>query len=155
LQAGNGVPASRLVIAVPQEPPSLNTLLTEGPSSTMLDPLVYSFLLTFDDRGNLAPDLAAEVPSARNGGISADGRTITYRLRKNVVWQDGVPLTARDVVFTQHAIMNPSNNVFSRYGFERVLSIAAPDPYTVRIRFRTPFSPILTQFFGPARGPIA
>jgi peptide/nickel transport system substrate-binding protein len=150
LQAGNSVPASRLVIAVPQEPPSLNTLLTEGPSSTMLDSLVYSFLLTFDSRGNLVPDLAAEVPSARNGGISADGRTITYRLRKNVVWQDGVPLTARDVVFTQHAIMSPSNNVFSRYGFERVLSIAAPDPYTVRIRLRTPFSPILTQFFGPS-----
>ena len=89
LQAGNGVPAGRLVIAVPQEPQSLNTLLTEGPSSTMLDPLVYSFLLTIDDRGNLAPDLAAEVPSARNGGISADGRTITYRLLRPIRTQYG------------------------------------------------------------------
>jgi len=116
----------------------------------MLVPLVYAFLLTMDDRGHLVPDLAAEVPSASNGGISADGRTIVYRLRKNVVWQDGVQLTARDVVFTQHAIMNPSNNLTSRYGFDRVLSIDAPDPYTVRIRLRSPFSPILTQFFGPA-----
>jgi len=147
---GNDVPESPLVIAVPQEPASLNTLLTTGPSATMLVPLVYAFLLTMDDRGHLVPDLAAEVPSASNGGISADGRTIVYRLRKNVVWQDGIPLTARDVVFTQHAIMNPRNNLSSRYGFDRVLSIDAPDPYTVRIRLRSPFSPILTQFFGPA-----
>lgn len=140
----------RLVIAIPAEPMSLNTLLTEGPTSTMLDPLVYSFLLTIDDRGRLVPDLAVEVPSLRNGGISHDGRTIVYHLRKHLVWQDGYPLTAADVVFTQHAIVNSANNVFSRYGFDRVKSIEAIDAFTVRIRLNEPYSPILTQFFAPA-----
>ena len=141
---------ARLVVAVPAEPRSLNSLLLEGPSSAMIVPLVYSYLLTTDDRGAIVPDLASEVPTLRNGGISPDGRTIVYHLRRNVVWQDGKPLTAGDVVFTQHAIMNPGNNVYSRYGFERVQSISAPDRYTVQIRLRAPFSPILTQFFGPS-----
>ena len=143
-------PNGPLVIAAPAEPRSLNSLLLEGPSSTMIVPLVYSYLLTIDDRGNLAPDLAAQVPSLRNGGISKDGRIITYRLRKNARWQDGVPVTASDVVFTLHEIMNPNNNVYSRYGFDRVRSISTLDRYTVQIRLDTPFSPILTQFFGPA-----
>jgi peptide/nickel transport system substrate-binding protein len=141
---------ARLVIAVPAEPRSLSSLLLEGPSSTMIVPLVYSYLLTIDNRGNLAPDLAVQVPTLGNGGISADGRTIVYHLRKNAVWQDGAPVTAQDVVFTQHEIMNPNNNVYSRYGFERVQSISALDSHTVQIRLAAPFSQILTEFFGPA-----
>ncbi|MBV8491275.1 MAG: peptide ABC transporter substrate-binding protein [Candidatus Eremiobacteraeota bacterium] len=145
----SSVPSS-LVVAVAQEPQSLNTILLEGPSVATIDPLVYSYLLTFDDRGNLVPDLATEVPTLRNGGISSDGLTIVYHLRKGVVWQDGAPLTADDVVFTQHAIMNRANNVYDRYGFDKVQAIEAPDPLTVRIHLKAPLSPILTEFFAPA-----
>ncbi len=143
------VPA-KLVIAVPAEPPSLNGILLEGPSATMLIPLVYSYLLTTDERSNLLPDVAATVPTLQNGGISADGKTVTYILRRNVRWQDGQPLTASDVVFTAHAIMNSANNVFSHYGFEDIAGVTAPSRYTVRVRLEKPMSTILTEFFAPS-----
>jgi peptide/nickel transport system substrate-binding protein len=138
-----------LTIAEPREPRTLNTILVEGPAATTLDPLIYSYLLGYDERGNFVPDLASVVPSRRNGGVSPDGLSITYHLRTNAKWQDGAPVTARDVVFTYRAIMNRRNNVLSRYGYERVQSVTAIDPYTVRVRLRAPYSPILSNFFAP------
>src|SRR4029079_3901507 len=46
------------------------------------------------------PRLATEVPTRQNGGISGDGLTYTFKLRKDVNWNDGIPFTAKDVVFT-------------------------------------------------------
>ncbi len=68
-----------------------------------------SYLFLWSDKNELVPDLATQVPTQANGGISADGKTITYHLRSNVVWHDGAPFTAKDVVFTWHAILNPRN----------------------------------------------
>lgn len=73
-----------------------------------------------DPRGELAPDLATQVPSLANGGISADGLTMTYHLRNGVKWQDGAPLRASDVAFTFEQVMNPKNNVPSLTGFDQV-----------------------------------
>ncbi|HZT11494.1 MAG TPA: peptide ABC transporter substrate-binding protein [Candidatus Baltobacteraceae bacterium] len=139
----------RLLIADQREPISLNSILLEGPSAATLDPLIYSYLLEYDEHGNLVPDLAVEVPTKSNGGISADGLTVKYHLRSNAKWQDGVPVTARDVAFTFHAILNPKNNVFSRYGYDRVRDVSAVDVHTVRVRLRVPYSPITSNFFAP------
>jgi peptide/nickel transport system substrate-binding protein len=48
----------------------------------------------------LVPNLATEVPSAKNGGISADGKTYTFKIRSGVKFHNGDPLTAEDVAFT-------------------------------------------------------
>lgn len=72
------------------------------------------FLFNYDDHNTLLPELATIEPTLANGGISPDGRTITYHLRSGVKWQDGVAFTADDVIFTWHAVMNPQNNVPSR-----------------------------------------
>ena len=140
---------ARLAIADPREPPSLNTIFLEGPAAATLNPLIYSYLLEYDEHGNLVPDLATQVPTKSNGGISADGLTVTYHLRTGAKWQDGAPLTARDVAFTYRAIVNPSNNVFSRYGYDHVRDVAAVDDSTVRVRLRAPYSPIISNFFAP------
>ena len=70
-----------------------------------------------------------------------------YRLRHDVRWQDGTPLTSRDVEFTYHAIMNPANTIASQFGYE-IASVNARDPYTVVVTLKRPYSPILSQFFG-------
>ncbi len=140
---------TRLVLAQPEEPPSLNPLLMEGASTATIVPLLYSYLLTIDDRGSLQPDIATQVPSQANKGISADGMIITYHLRKNVTWQDGTSLTARDAVFSYHAVMNPENNVPSRDGYERIRSVQAIGPYTLRVRLKAPYAPILGMFLAP------
>jgi peptide/nickel transport system substrate-binding protein len=146
-----GAPASngdRLIVGTIREPTTLNPLLLEGFVAGYLDALVFSNLTAYDAAGNIAPMVARDVPTKANGGISADGRRVTYHLRGDVRWQDGKPLTARDVVFTYHAIMDLSNKVPIRYGYDRVASVVAPDPYTVVLHLRRPFAAIIPYFFG-------
>ncbi len=128
------------------EPASLNPLLLEGTISAMVGSLLYSFLLTNDANGNLIPDAAVAVPTLANGGISPDGLRVTYHLRPGIRWHDGRPLTARDCVFTFHAIMNPRNNVPDRHGYDQIAAVTAPDDTTVVLRLRRRYSPITDTF---------
>ena len=101
-----------------EEPDSLNPMFAHTAATDTISGLLFSFILRYDPDGNYVPDLATAVPTTHNGGISADGKTITVHLRKGVVWADGAPLTAADWLFTYHAVMNPRNNVKTRYGWD-------------------------------------
>ena len=68
-------------------------------------------------------------------------------------WQDGVPFTSRDVEFTWQAIMNDSNNVNSRNGYERVRSVDTPDPLTVVFHLKTKFAPFVDTVFAESDNP--
>ena len=142
------VQRNHLVIALPLEPQSLNPLLLEGPQAYAVSELLYSYLTNYDADGNMVPDVALQVPTTANGGVSADGTRITFHLRHGVRWQDGAPLTASDVVFTYHAVMNPSNDIPERFGYDKIIAISAPDSSTVVIRLKTPYAPIVPLFFG-------
>lgn len=131
------------------EPDSLNPMLSNEADTLNFSHLYMSYLIENDDRGNAIGEIATQVPSRENGGISNDERTVTYHLRHGVRWQDGAALTSRDVIFSYRAITNPSNNVATRVGYEEVQRIAAPDPYTVVVRLRRRFSPFVQYFFGP------
>ena len=138
-----------LVIGVLVEPESLDPLLDAGEVSATIGPILFSYLLTENEQGRLVPDVATRVPSMANGGISRDGRTIIYHLRRDVTWQDGQPLTAADVVYTYEAIENPKINVPSRSSYDTIATVRAPDPYTVVVKLRKPDSPILSNFMAP------
>ncbi|HET6276589.1 MAG TPA: peptide ABC transporter substrate-binding protein [Candidatus Cybelea sp.] len=131
------------------EPDSLNPMLSNEADELNFSHLYMSYLIENDDRGNALGEIAAQVPSLENGGISPDERTVTYHLRRNVRWQDGRPLTARDILFSYRAIVDRRNNVATRVGYEEVQRIAAPDPYTVVVRLRRRFAPFVQYFFGP------
>jgi peptide/nickel transport system substrate-binding protein len=134
-------------------PNSLNPLLATNTSDNFLGGLVFDLLVTIDDKGNDVPDLAATVPTLRNGGISKDGLTVTYQLRKNVKWQDGAPFSSNDVKFTWQAVMNPNNNVVERRGYDVVKSVDTPDPYTVVFHLKAPFAPFVDTVFGESDDP--
>lgn len=139
-------PGGRLVFASSYEPNTLNPLLSDLVSAKEVASLVFSGLVRMNDKGEWFADLAADVPSLQNGGVSADGRAVTYRLRQNVLWHDGAPFTADDVVFTWQVIMNPKNNIVTREGYDQILSVEAADKYTVLVKFRRPYPPYLTLF---------
>jgi ABC-type transport system substrate-binding protein len=61
-------------------------------------------LVGWDPDGNPYPVLATEVPTGQNGGVSKDGKVITFHLRPNVKWADGEPFTSEDVKFTIEAV---------------------------------------------------
>lgn len=121
-----------------EEPDSLNLMFGHNAASDYASALIYSFLLRYDDNGNYIPDLATEVPTLQNGGISRDQRTIVFHLRKNARWSDGAPVTAQDWLYTYKAVRNPRNNTKTRYGWDDIASANAPDPYTLVIHLKKP-----------------
>jgi len=108
---------------------------------------LFSGLTVIDDRARVAPDLAQAVPTRANGGVSADGRTLTYKLRPHLVWSDGVPLTARDVVFTYRLLTTPATNFPSLSSYDVVSAVEAPDDRTVRVRLREPDPDAVSEIF--------
>jgi len=143
--ATSQTPDDTLRLVSGADPPGLNPLVFDNAGVTYLAPLIHGFLLTTDGTGRLVPDLATQVPTLANGGISPDGRTITYHLRRGVKWQDGAPFDARDVLFSMSAVLNPANNVPDRSGFDRIRDVRALGPYTVRVRLKQAFSPFVAS----------
>ncbi len=153
-QDATATTAGDLRIGLPIAPTNLNGVLAQNTNESFVDGLIYSQLVVIDNHGNETPDLAQIVPTTTNGGISKDGRTIVYHLRHNVKWQDGVPFTSKDVVFSFHAVMNPNNNVVSRRGFDQVASVSTPDPYTVIFHMKVLFAPAISSLFGDSDSPV-
>ena len=138
-----------------QEIDTLPPLLTNEQFTVDCSMFWAGYLFTLDEKGNLVPELATQVPTRSNGGISKDGLTITYHLRRGVTWQDGAPFDARDVRFSWLAIMNRDNNVASRTGYDRVSDVKIVDPYTVRFLMKERYAPAVDTLFAPSADPIA
>jgi len=88
--------------------------------------------------GTFVPVLAEEIPSPKNGGISKDGQSVTWRLKKKVVWHDGAPFTADDVIFNWEFAVDPANATSTRAAFEEVARIDKLDRHTVKVVFKRP-----------------
>lgn len=149
--AGGGNPWTQhgvLRVGVVDEPDSLNPLFAHTDATDQIAGLIYSALMRYDDNGNFIPDLATVVPTYANGGISKDGKTLTFHLRHNARWSDGAPLTAKDWLFTYRSVMNPNNNAKTRYGWDEIASATAPDPYTLIVRLKKVDGAILGMFAG-------
>ncbi|MGL5513705.1 MAG: ABC transporter substrate-binding protein, partial [Sporomusa sp.] len=129
-----------------QEPDTLNPLLSDLLATAEVGRLVFSGLVSTNDKGEWLPDLATDVPTTTNGGVTPDGLRITYRLRQGVTWHDRVPFTAEDVKFTWQLIMNRKINIVSRDGYDRISAVETPDPNTVIVKFREYYAPYLTLF---------
>ena len=131
-----------------QEPDSLSPLYTTMFFSAITRDFWLKGLWSFDNNNNPVPEIAAEIPSADNGGVSADGKTLTIKLRDDVTWSDGTPLTADDFVFTYQMIMSEKNVAQTRYPYEDyVASVEAKDKTTLVINFKEPFAPWLATMF--------
>lgn len=142
-----------LRVAIATDFKNLNPLLNSNTADVFVDRLMFEPLVTADPKGNPLPMLAVQVPTQANGGISRDGLTITYRLRKGVKWTDGVPVTSQDVKWSWQAIMNPNNNVVSRHGYDDIAGITMPNPSTVVVHLKHPFSPFVDTFFAESDQP--
>src|ERR1700733_4160284 len=97
--------------------------------------------------------LASRVPTAANGGISRDGLTVTYRLRPDAKWSDGVAVTSADVRWSWEALVNPNDSVISRHGYYLVRSVETPDAHTVVVRLKRRFAPFVNTFFAESDQP--
>ncbi|GAA3895439.1 ABC transporter substrate-binding protein [Streptomyces gulbargensis] len=130
---GTGGPKDSAVVGIAYEPETLSPLLGYGKDGNSK---IFDGLLAFDADMKLRPALAAELPRISDGGL-----TYTYTLRDGVTFSDGVPFTAKDVVFTYRTILDPKTNNPSRTELDALKSVEAVGDDTVVFRLKYPYAP--------------
>ena len=120
-----------------QGPVHLNPYWATGTKEQEGSRMFYEPLGAWDNDGNLFPVLAAEVPSTQNGGVSADGKVVTWKLKQGVTWHDGKPFTADDVVFNWEFAKDPATAASVIAVYKDIL-VEKVDAYTVRVTFLKP-----------------
>ncbi|MGH7388645.1 MAG: peptide ABC transporter substrate-binding protein [Candidatus Rokuibacteriota bacterium] len=137
-----------------QAPTLLNPHFAVGTKDQDGSRLFYEPLAAFDPDGNLVPILGAEVPSLQNGGLSKDGTSVTWRLKKNVQWHDGRPFTADDVIFNWEYAADKATAATTIGAYEDIVRVEKLDAHTARVVFNEP-KPFWAQpFCGAQTGQI-
>jgi peptide/nickel transport system substrate-binding protein len=136
-----------LIVGYDREPDTLNRFSTHILED--IQTCVVEGLTTTDEKMNVVPLLASEVPSLANGGVRLrpdGGMDVTWKLREGITWHDGAPFTSADVKFTVEAINSPAYNPESTDGFDRIASVETPDPLTAVLHYKEVYAPYELQF---------
>lgn len=133
--------AQTLYLGMSSDPGTFNPIIvTDAASGTAIGDL-FEGLVKINPKTTLPePDLA------QSWQIADGGRTITFHLRHDVRWSDGVRFSARDVLFTMRVIYDPRvpNSMISSLTVDgQPLTVEAPDDFTVTMRLPRPFAPLL------------
>jgi len=131
-----------------QAPTLLNGHFATGTKDQDASRPVYEPLCAFDPDGTFVPVLAAEAPTQQNGGLSKDGKTVTWRLKKGVQWHDGKPFTADDVIFTWEWVADPATASLNITAYQDIERIDRIDDHTAKVTFKEPRAFWYDAFFG-------
>lgn len=115
---------------------NINPIMPENAASSDATKLIFSGLTRFNTDGKLVPDLA------ESWTVSPDGKTYTFKLKKDVKWHDDVPFTAQDVAFTLTAIQNPDSRSPLSSSWQGV-SVDVVDEHTVNFKLAKPYTPFI------------
>ncbi|TLN24843.1 peptide ABC transporter substrate-binding protein [bacterium] len=103
-----------------------------------VDRLLYSRLITFDDRGNPVADLAD------SWGISKDGTIYNFAIKEGALWHDGKKVTSEDVLFTIDLLRSDSPVIPSDLSeFWKSVEVVAVSETQIQFKLPEPFSPFL------------
>ncbi|WP_373046448.1 ABC transporter substrate-binding protein [Vulgatibacter sp.] len=123
---------NRLVVAVESPPETLDRRMALGATAMRVAHLVTPGLTRIDAAGRAVPDLAASF-------TADDPRSWRFVLREGLLFSDGTPLTAADVVATWRSVLDPATGSPHRGGYGYLEAVEAPDPRTVIFRLAAPF----------------
>src|SRR5882757_343288 len=135
-----------------QAPTLLNPHFAVGTKDQDGSRLFYEPLAGWDQDGNLRPCLAESIPGREDGTLAADGKSVTWKLKKGVTWHDGKPFTADDVIFTWEYARNPATAAVTSGSYKDVV-VEKVDQYTVVVKFQQP-TPFWADTFVAAAGCI-
>lgn len=127
--------------------------LSSGTKDVEASSLVLEPLARFNEKGEIVPYLAVEVPTKENGGIPEDMTTITWKLKDGLVWSDGTPVTAEDAVFSWQYCTHPEGGCAQSPNYGGVTNVEAVDPQTIKVTFDGPKPYPYGPFVG-AQSPI-
>lgn len=128
------------------EPNTMNPYIASEAIARSAIAVVNRGLTSVSAAGEVVPVLVEEIPSVENGGISNDGKTITWTLKPGLLWSDGEPLTSDDIKFTWEAVSNPESTATQTQGFNLIESIDTPDDVTTVVNYSEFWTPWATQF---------
>ena len=141
-----GIPGGRLVVATFGDPKTFNPITSNEGSSDDIIRFLYWGLLGFDwPSQQVLPGLA------ESWSVLPDNKTWTFKLRKNLRWSDGQPLTADDVVFTWNDVIYNTNidnvtvDLFRIDGKD--FAVTKVDDLTIQVVTPEVYAPFL-EFFG-------
>ena len=134
-------PTGQAVIGLSQEPTVFNPLMLHIEVDEGVYFNLFSPLWRPAPDGTLIPDLATEIPSVDNGGISEDGLSWKIKLRDDATWHDGTKFTADDVKYTIELINNPDFRAGRRAGHELVKNIEVVSPTELTWTMEKPYAP--------------
>ncbi|RKK03857.1 peptide ABC transporter substrate-binding protein [Pseudoroseomonas wenyumeiae] len=137
-------PKGQVIVGLSQEPTVFHPLMPGIEVDQGVWWNLFSTLWYIDPAGQFVPDLAAEVPTQTNGGISEDGLLWKVKLRRDAKWHDGTPFTAEDVKFSLDLINNPDFRVRNRVGHSLVKEIKVTAPDQIEWRMETAYAPYLS-----------
>jgi peptide/nickel transport system substrate-binding protein len=126
-----------LLILQWQAPSQVNGNLSSGTKDLLASSLVLEPLAEWAEDGSVvATGLATEVPTVENGGVAEDFSSMTWTLREGVLWSDGTPFTADDVLFTYEYCVDPLTGCTA--DISKIENVEVIDDYTVKVTFNDP-----------------
>ncbi len=138
-----------------QAPTILSVHVSSGTKDSAATSVVEEPLATISAAASLPdiPILAKEIPTAANGGIAADGKSVTWKLKDGVKWSDGTPFTSADVKATWQYIMKPETGATTTSNYSNIVDIETPDATTAKITFKNA-TPLWYFPFVGQNGPV-
>lgn len=124
--------AATLHLSISANPSRINPILSTDATSAEVTRWLFNALVTYDKDANIIPELAKSYHFV-------DDTTLVFELRQDVKWSDGVPFSAKDVVFTYETITSPK--IFTPYasGFMHILHVKMLDEYTIEVKYKYPY----------------
>jgi peptide/nickel transport system substrate-binding protein/glutathione transport system substrate-binding protein len=135
-EAGAAKSGGVLKYALLRDPTGWDPHINQGATQYTFTANIYEALLRYSQKGTLEPGLAVRWENP-------DPTTYILHIRRNVKFHSGNPLTAEDVKFSIERILDPSTAATRSREFSVVQSVAAVDPFTVKITLKKPDAPFL------------
>jgi peptide/nickel transport system substrate-binding protein len=140
---------STLNILYWQAPTILNPHQASGTKDYDAGSIILEPLARYSEKDEVIPYLAAEIPTVENGGVAADGTSVTWKLKQGVKWSDGSDFTADDVIFTWQYCADEATACTTASAFANIDNIEAVDANTIKITWKAPNANPYQAFVGP------
>ncbi len=126
------VNASTLHMSISASPSRINPILSTDSVSSQITKWIFNGLITYDKNANIKMDLAKSYRFL-------DDTTLEFILRDDVLWSDGEPFSARDVLFTYNTIISP--DIYTPYSssFRHIESVKMINDYKIVVKYKYPY----------------
>lgn len=126
------VNASILHMSISASPARINPILSTDSVSSQITRWIFNALITYDKDANIKMELAKSYKFL-------DKKTLVFELRDDVLWSDGEPFSAKDVLFTYETIISPK--IYTPYSssFSHIESVKIINDHKIVVKYKYPY----------------